>query len=317
LTGTIEYAKERKQFEKPLAEFGAIQYKIAEMATRIYACESATYRAGQNIDDEYDAMVAGGMDPSEAKLKSVEQFAIECALVKVHGSEMLDYVVDEALQVHGGMGYSAELPVEKGYRDARIARIYEGTNEINRMLAVGTLFKKAFKDKEISITAPIKKVPLALFTQLISNPGSGMFAKEKSTLENLKKLCLLVAGRAAQKYGLKLTDEQEILMNISDMMIELYVAESVVLRTEKAFSLPGADKARLQQQEAMARVYVYEAANKIYKAAKDAILSYTEGFEQRLMIRVAKQFSRTNKINPKELRRGIAGYLVAEGKYAF
>ncbi|MDX2001974.1 MAG: acyl-CoA dehydrogenase family protein [Chitinophagales bacterium] len=314
---TIQYAKDRKQFEKPIAEFGAIQFKLAEMAIRLYACESASYRAGQNIDDEYDALVANGMDSSEAKLKSVEQFAIECALVKVHGSEMLDYVVDEALQIHGGMGFSAEMHIEKGYRDARITRIYEGTNEINRMLAVGTLFKKAFKDKEIDITSPIKKVPLALFTQIFTNPGGGAFAKEKSTLENLKKLCLLVAGRAAQKYKLGLTDEQEILMNISDMMIELYVAESTVLRTEKAMGLAGADEEQLRHQESMARVYVYEAANRIYKAAKDAILSYTTGFEQRMMLRVAKQFSKTNKINPRNLRRDIAQYMIAEGKYPF
>lgn len=314
--GTIEYAKDRKQFEKSLTEFGAIKHKLGEMAVKIFACESASYRAGQNIDDEYDRLVAGGMDASEAKLKSVEQYNIECALVKVHGSEMLDYVVDESLQVHGGMGFSAEMHVEKGYRDARITRIYEGTNEINRMLAVGTLFKRAFKDKEIDITKPIKQVPLALFTQMFTSPGSGGFAKEKSTLENLKKLCLLVAGRAAQKYMLELADQQEILMNLADMMIEIYAAESAVLRAEKALE-KGGDQAKLKQYENMARLYTYEAAGKCYKASLDAILSYANGFEQRLLIKITKRFTKTNKINPLQLRREVADYMVAEGTYPF
>lgn len=317
ITGTVEYAKERRQFEKPIAEFGAIQYKFAEMACRLFACESACYRAGQNIDDEYDQMIARGMNASEAKLKSVEEFAIECALIKVHGSEMLDYVVDECLQIHGGMGFSAELPVEKGYRDARITRIYEGTNEINRMLAVGTLFKKAFKDKAYDITAPIKQIPGALLSQVFTGAGSGLFDKEKRTLANLKKLCLLVAGRAGQKFGLKLTDEQEILMNLSDMMIELYVAESVVLRAEKAISQNTLDKIKLKQFENIARVYVYEAANRIHKAAQDATISYTTGTEQTLMLKVAKRLSRTPRLNPKELRRQIAQYIIGEGKYPF
>lgn len=319
IDGTIEYAVERKQFETPIAQFGAIKHKLAEMAMRTYAIESASYRAGQNIDDEYDRLIAEGMDKAEAKLKSVEQFAIECALCKVHGSEVLDYVVDESLQIHGGMGFSAELPVEKGYRDARITRIYEGTNEINRMLAVGTLFKKAFKDKDYDITAPIKQVPLALFSQLFKKSNGGRFGKELATLDNHKKLCLLVAGRAAQKFGLKLQEEQEILMNAADMMIEIYVAESTILRTEKALQLSksNADAEKLQQQVNMAKLYVYEANQKIFKAAKDAILSYTDGFEQKLMMRTAYRFSISNRINPQQLRREIANYMIKEGKYPF
>lgn len=319
LDGTIEYALQRKQFDTPLANFGAIKHKLAEMATKVYAIESASYRAGQNIDDEYDRLIAGGMDQAEAKLKAVEQFAIECALCKVHGSEVLDFVVDESLQIHGGMGFSAELPVEKGYRDARITRIYEGTNEINRMLAVGTLFKKAFKDKDYDITAPIKQVPLALFAQLFKKSVGGGFGRELATLDNLKKLCLLVAGRAGQKYGLKLTDEQEILMNIADMMIEIYVAESTILRTEKALALSktNTDAQKLQQQVNMAQLYVYEANQKVYKAAKDAILSFTDGFEQKLMMRIAYRFSISNRINPQHLRREIANYMIKEAKYPF
>ena len=316
IDGTVTYAKERKQFEKSLSEFGAIQAKFAEMATRLFASESACYRAGQNIDDEYDKLVAGGMDSNKAKLKSVEEFAIECALTKVHGSEMLDYVVDECLQIHGGMGYSAELPVERGYRDARIARIYEGTNEINRMLAVGTLFKKAFKDKEYDITAPIKQIPGTIIGQAFTGGGSGLFGAEKQTIANLKKLCLLVAGRAGQKFGLKLTEEQEILMNISDMMIEIYAAESTVLRAEKSRTL-GLDPKKTQQHENMARIYTYEAANKTFKAAQDAILSYTTGFEQSMMLRAAKRLSVTPRNNPKDLRRQVAGYIMEVGKYPF
>jgi alkylation response protein AidB-like acyl-CoA dehydrogenase len=319
IDGTIEYAKGRKQFETPIAEFGAIKHKLAEMAMKTYAIESASYRAGQNIDDEYERLLATGMDKAEAKLKAVEQFAIECALCKVNGSEVLDYVVDESLQIHGGMGFSAELPVEKGYRDARITRIYEGTNEINRMLAVGTLFKKAFKDKDYDITAPIKQVPLALFSQLFKKSYGGPFGKELATLDNHKKLCLLVAGRAAQKFGLKLSDEQEILMNAADMMIEIYVAESTVLRTEKALLISkGSDDAeKLQQQVNMAKLCVYEANQKIFKAAKDAILSYTDGFEQKMMMRTAYRFCISNRINPQHLRREVANFMIKEGKYPF
>lgn len=319
ISGTIEYAIERKQFEKSIAEFGAVQHKLAEMAIKVFACESASYRAGQNIDDEYERLVAGGMPEGEAKLKSVEEYNIECALVKVHGSEMLDYVVDECLQVHGGMGYSAELPVEKGYRDARIARIYEGTNEINRMLAVGTVFKRAFKDKVLDITSSMKQVPMDYVGQVFTGLGNkgGMFGKEKATLANLKKLSLIVAGRAAQKYQLGLADQQEILMNVADMMIDIYAAESAVLRAEKAIQTKAVDGAKAKQYENMARVYAYDTAGKSFKYASDAINSYAEGTEQRLLMRVARKFTKAQAINPLKLRREIAAYMVAEGKYPF
>lgn len=320
ISGTVEYAVERKQFEQSISEFGAIKHKLAEMAIKVYACESASYRAGQNIDDEFERLVAGGMAKHEAKLKSVEQYNIECALVKVHGSEMLDYVVDEALQVHGGMGFSAELPVEKGYRDARITRIYEGTNEINRMLAVGTLFKKAFKDKEIDITTPMKKVPMAYISQMFTGLGNegGAFGKEKATIENLKKLCLIVAGKAAEKYQLELADQQEILMNVADMMIEIYAAESSVLRAEKALQT-GVDAAKAKQFENMARVYVHDTASKCYVAATNAINSYAEGMAHSLLMKTAYKFTKTASINPLKLRREVADHMIKNsgGKYPF
>lgn len=314
--GTLEYVKERKQFGQSISEFGAIQYKLAEMAIKIYGCESASYRAGQNIDDQYEQMVAGGMDPSEAKLRSVEEYNIECALVKVHGSEMLSYVVDESLQCHGGMGFSAELPVEKGYRDARITRIYEGTNEINRMLAVGTVFKRAFKDKTIDIASVAKKAPTAWLFKAFSGGGSGPFAAEKKAIELTKKLCVFVAARAAQKFMLELQHEQEILMNVADMMIELYVAESTILRTEKAMSM-GTDKKKLSAQEAMARVYAYDAIDACQKAALDAINSYTTGTEQKLMSKMARGMAKSTRINPLKLRREIAAYMLEEMTYPF
>ncbi|HNP97266.1 MAG TPA: acyl-CoA dehydrogenase family protein, partial [Cyclobacteriaceae bacterium] len=231
LTKAVNYAKERKQFNTPIANFGAIKHKIAEMATKIFASESAHYRAGQNIDDSYAAMVAGGMDAAKAKLKSTEEFAIECAILKVHGSEVLDFVVDEGVQVYGGMGFSAEGPMDRAYRDARINRIFEGTNEINRMLTIDMLLKRAMKG-HLDLMNPA----MAVQKELMAIPDfgaadeEGVFVKEKKALLNLKKAGLMVAGAAVQKYMQKLSEEQEVLMNLADMLIEGYVAESTLLR---------------------------------------------------------------------------------------
>ncbi|KAF5277281.1 hypothetical protein FQR65_LT16057 [Abscondita terminalis] len=210
LTQAIKYANERVQFNLPISKFGAIRYKIAEAAIRLFAVESATYRAGQNIDDAYDALVAGGMDEAKAKLKSVEQFAIECAIIKVWGSEMLDYVVDEGVQIYGGMGYSADAPMERAYRDSRINRIFEGTNEVNRLLVVDMLLKRAMKG-ELDLMGPAT----AVAGELMSIPDFGdedetPFAAEKKILANLKKAGLLIAGAAVQKLMMSLSKEQEI-----------------------------------------------------------------------------------------------------------
>ncbi|MCL4155774.1 UNVERIFIED_CONTAM: hypothetical protein GTU68_062224, partial [Idotea baltica] len=230
---SVRYANERKQFGQPIANFGAIKYKLAEMALRTYATESAAYRAGQNIEEKIQDLQKEGLSKEKAILKGVEQFSIECAIMKVHGSEVLDYVADEGVQVFGGMGFSADAPMERAYRDARITRIYEGTNEINRMLLVGTIFKRAMKGK-----LDILSAAMGLTKELTSlpepfQPDDSIFSEEKHVLQNLKKAILMVAGKAAQDLGPALTNEQEILMNIADMIIELYAAESMLLRTEK------------------------------------------------------------------------------------
>lgn len=309
-----QYAIERKQFGQSISNFGAIQQKIAEMSVKHYATESASYRAGQDIEDKIDELIANGMDESEAKLKGVEQFAIECAILKVHGSETLDYVVDQGVQVYGGMGFSADAPMDKAYRDSRISRIYEGTNEINRMLAVGMLVKRALKG-ELDIMTPA----MAVAEELQSVPSfdipdtSGLFGEEKEALKKLKKAFLMIAGRAAQVFGAKLNDEQEILMNIADMLIEIYVAESTVLRTEKLADLRGEDA--VATQIAAAKVYFFEAMDTIESAAREALFSFTQGDEQRVMMMGLKRYLKPLPVNVKELRRQIAAEMIEKGGY--
>ena len=312
----INYAKERKQFGTPIANFGAIKYKIAEMCTRIFASESAHYRAGQNIDDAYNAFVAGGMDPAKARLKSLEEFAIECAILKVHGSEVLDYSVDEGVQIYGGMGFSAEGPMDRAYRDARINRIFEGTNEINRLLTIDMMLKRAMKG-----TLDLMTPAMAVQKDLMSIPDfgaseeEGLFVKEKKVLANLKKAGLMVAGAAVQKFMMKLSDEQEILMNLADMMIEGYVAESTILRVEKLISLRG-EKACENQKE-MAIIYLHSAVNKISTAGREAISSFAEGDELRLMLMGLKRFTKIDPYNVKAARRKVAEYAIEKGEYPF
>jgi alkylation response protein AidB-like acyl-CoA dehydrogenase len=225
----VNYSNERVQFERVISKYGAIRYKLAEMATKVYAVESANYRAGQNIDDAYEALVAGGMDASKAKLKSTEQFAVECAILKVWGSEALDYVVDEGVQVYGGMGFSADAPMDRAYRDARINRIFEGTNEINRLLTVDMMLKRAMKG-ELDLMTPATAVAAELMSiPDFAEPDDTLFAAEKKIIQNLKKAALMVAGSAVQKLMMSLSKEQEILMNIADMAGYVYVAESAML----------------------------------------------------------------------------------------
>lgn len=315
-TYALNYANERKQFGVAISTFGAIQTKLANMATRIYATESASYRAGQNIEDRIEALAAEGMEPSKAKLKALEQFAIECAIIKVHGSEILDYVVDEGVQVYGGMGFSEEAPMARAYRDARIARIYEGTNEINRMLLVGMLLKRAMKG-EIDLLEPA----MAVARELTSVPSfnstdmSGPLAEEKEVLKKLKKAALMVAGKAAEIFGPKLNDEQEILMHIADMLIEIYVVESTLLRTEKLMNLYGAEGSKLYQN--MASLYLYEAVQKIKNHGDEAVACFTEGDELKVMLMGMKRFTKMNPVNTKHLRRAIAGKMIVDNKFPY
>jgi alkylation response protein AidB-like acyl-CoA dehydrogenase len=312
----IRYSGERKQFGVSINTFGAIKSKLAEMATRIYTTEALCYRAGQDIEDRMGALAAQGMSDSEAKLKAMEQFAIECAIAKVHGSEVLDYIVDQGVQIYGGMGYSADAPMERAYRDARISRIYEGTNEINRMLMVGMVLKRAMKG-EINLFEPA----MAVASELVSVPSfesldtSELFAMEKDLIYKLKKVFLMVGGKAAMALQDRIEDEQEIMMNLADVMIEIYAAESAVLRSEKLVSLRG--EAACAQQIAMSRIYLYEAIDKVEAAAKEAIVSFTKGDEQKVLLMGLKRFTKPDFINTKELRRQVADFMIAEGKYPF
>jgi alkylation response protein AidB-like acyl-CoA dehydrogenase len=314
-TKSVEYANERQQFGRPIAKYGAIRFKLAEQAIRIYASESALYRATQNIEDAINALIASGMDHGTAIRKGVEQFAPECAILKVHGSEALDYVADEGVQIYGGMGYSADAPMERAYRDSRINRIFEGTNEINRMLIVDMMLKRAMKG-ELDLMGPATKVG----QELMSIPDFGseeetLFSKEKKYIANFKKAILMTAGAAAQKLMMELAKEQEILMNIADMIIDLYVSESLLLRVEKLAGMRG--EAACAEQLDMMRVYIYDAAERINKNGKDAINSFADGDEQRMMLMGLKRFTKVESFNVKEARRRVAAKLISENKYCF
>jgi hypothetical protein len=285
------------------------------MSTRLYATESAAYRVGQNIDDAYDALVAGGMDVAKAKLKSVEQFAIECAIIKVWCSEMLDYVVDEGVQIYGGMGYSADAPMERAYRDSRINRIFEGTNEVNRLLVVDMLLKRAMKG-ELDLMGPAQTVA----SELMSIPDfgdvdEGPFAAEKKIIANLKKAGLMIAGAAVQKLMMTLTKEQEILINIADIIGYVYVAESVLLRAEKLYHTKGEEAAALPTD--MAKVYLYAAIDKVNIAGKEALYSFAEGDELNMMLVGLRRFTKAAPFNVKEARQRIAKKLIDDNRYSF
>ncbi len=310
------YAKERKQFGTSISNFGAIKHKIAEMTTKVFACESACYRAGQNIDDAYNSLVKTGIDPSKAKLKSLEDFAIECAILKVHGSEVLDFVVDEGVQIYGGMGYSADGPMDRAYRDARINRIFEGTNEINRMLTIDMLVKRAMKGS-IDLMTPAMAVQkdLMAIPDFNASDEQGIFSKEKLALRNLKKAGLMIAGAAVQKYMMKLSEEQEVLINLADILIEIYVAESTLLRVEKLIALQGEQAASIQKE--MALIYLHHAVEKASSAGKQAIMAFAEGDELRLMLMGLKRFSKIDPYNLKEARRKVANYVIEKGEYPF
>ena len=312
---SIQYATQREQFGRSISKYGAIRYKLAEQAIRTFVLESATYRAAQNIDDAIDALIASGMDKGQATLKGIEQFAAECAALKVAGSECLDYVVDEAVQIYGGMGYSAESPVERAYRDSRINRIFEGTNEINRMLTVDMILRRAMKG-ELDLMGPAMKIASELMSiPAVSDLPEGVFGNEYKSLEGFKKTILMVAGSAVQKLMMTLAKEQEILMNIADIAIWTYQAESVILRVEKIIQTQG--EAAASVHIAIAKTYVYDAADRIEKAAKDAINSFAEGDDARMMLMGLKRFTKTEPFNPKAARQIIAEALIAANKYPF
>lgn len=317
VTGAVHYANERVQFKTPISSFGAIQAKIAEMATNAYAGESATYRAAADIENRINIRVSEGNSHQEAELKGVEEFAIECSILKVAVSEDVQACTDEGIQIFGGMGFSEDAPMESAWRDARIARIYEGTNEINRMLSVGMLVKKAMKG-HVDLLGPA----MAVAEELMGIPSfdvpdySELFAEEKEMIAKLKKVFLMVAGAAVQKYGPELESHQQLLMAASDILIEIYMAESTILRTEKLAKKEGEDK--VQEQIAMAKLYLYHAVDIVSQKGKEGIVSFSEGDEQRMMLMGLKRFTKyTNMPNVIGLREKIAAKIISENKYAF
>ncbi|MCM0668024.1 acyl-CoA dehydrogenase family protein [Flavobacterium tyrosinilyticum] len=316
-SGAVKYANERIQFNTSISSFGAIRSKLAEMATNAYAGESASYRAAKDIEDRIAAREAEGTSHQEAELKGVEEYAIECSILKVAVSEDVQSCSDEGIQIFGGMGFSEDTPMESAWRDARIARIYEGTNEINRMLSVGMLIKKAMKG-HVDLLGPAMKVQEELMgIPSFDTPDfSELFAEEKVIVANLKKVFLMVAGSAVQKYGPELDAHQQLLMAASDILIEIYMAESTILRTEKLAKAQGEDK--VQEQIAMAKLYLYKAVDIVNLRGKEGIASFAEGDEQRMMLMGLKRFTKyTNLPNVVALREKIAAKLVAEDTYCF
>ncbi len=310
---TVNYANERKQFGQTIGNFGAIKYKLAEQALRTFASESATYRASQDIENCIKGYIAEGMEEGKAYLEGIKDFGIEAAMMKVYASEALDYVVDEGVQVYGGMGYSAETKVERAYRDARINRIFEGTNEINRILVVDMLLKKAFKG-ELDMMKPAKAVADELLDIPDFETGAeGYFEQKRKYIQNFKKAILLVSGGAIQKFMQKLEEKQELLMNASDMLILTYVAESTMLRIEKLEQQRG-ENALYRD---MLDVLIYDTASKINKYAMDGVNSFAEGDELAGMSMGIKRFTKVAGVNVMDARRRVAEKMLAENKYCF
>lgn len=311
----VQYANTREQFKQPIANFGAIQHKLAEVAIRTWVSESALYRTAMWVEQKEQELLAGGKPFNESLLGAAEEYAVECAILKVFGSEVLDFVVDEGVQIHGGNGFSAEYGISRAYRDSRINRIYEGTNEINRLLTVDMILKRAMKGR-LDLMGPA----MAVQKELMSIPdfGSsdeGAFASEMKLIANMKKALLMVAGAAVQKLMMKIEQEQEILMNIADMGIEIFHAESAVLRAARIHSEKGETAAALHLD--IARTYLYDAADRVNKAGKDAINAFASGDEQRMMLLGLKRFTKADPFNAKDARRRIATKMITENKYPF
>ncbi len=315
ITDSVQYAKTREQFKQPIANFGAIKHKLAEMAIDIFVGESALYRTAKWIDEKEEELAAAGKPYNESLLGAAEEYAIECAMLKVFGSEALDFVVDEGVQIHGGNGFSAEYNISRAYRDSRINRIYEGTNEINRLLTLDMTLKRAMQGR-LDLMGPAMAVQKELMSiPDFSSDDEQPFAKEKKLVANLKKAILMTAGAAVQKLMMKIDSEQEVLMNIADMAIETFNAESVLLRVMKMVDLRG-EKACGDHLDIM-RTYLYDAADKVNKSGKDAINSFADGDEQRMILMGLKRFTKAEPFNTKDARRRIADKMIAEGKYCF
>ena len=307
---SVQYSNERKQFNTPISTFGAIRKKLAEMATATFVSEAGSYRAAQDIQDKIDALVAGGMSHQEAELKGVEEFAVECSILKVYVSDIAQKAADEGIQIFGGMGFSEDTPMEAAWRDARISRIYEGTNEINRLLSVGMLVKRAFKG-EIDLMSPA----MAVGKELMGIPSfetpdySEFMSEEKAIIANLKKVFLMVSGAALQKYMMEIEKQQHLLINASEILNQIYMAESAILRVEKNF---GPDSI----EAAMAQLNLYKAVEAVIAAAKEGIISFADGDEQRMMLSGLRRFTKyTNQPNVIALTEKIAKHFVEKNSY--
>ena len=314
-TASIQYANQREQFKTPIAKFGAISHKLAEQAIRIYALESVLYRIGEMIDLKEKKLQASGMNMEASLLGAADEYAIECAMLKVFGSEVLDYVVDEGVQVLGGYGFSADYPMDRAYRDSRINRIFEGTNEINRLLSVDMIMKRAMKGT-IDLFGPAKAIQAEL-TSIpdFSDDENVLFAAERKIVRNLKKVILMTAGSAAQKYMTALAKEQEIIMNIADMMIEVFTCESLLLRAEKLVSMRGEKESALQLD--ILRVSINDAVDRIQISARNTIASMSDGDEQRMLLSGLKRFTKWAPVNTKDARRRISSALCEANAYCF
>ena len=312
---SVNYANERQQFKQSIGNFGAIKHKLAEQAIQYYVGETVTYRASDLIQKKIEELKGEGKAYHEALMDSAEEYAIECAMLKVYGSEVLDYIVDENVQIHGGYGFSEEYPAARAYRDSRINRIFEGTNEINRLLTVDMLLKKALKG-----TLDLMGPAMAVQNELMGIPDMtadepSTFSEEEKAIANVKKAVLMISGAAVQKLMQKLQDEQEIIMNVADMLIELFAIESVYLRVKKLAEKNGEDS--VQQQLKIMKVYFSDAIERINLHGKHAINSFAEGDEQRMMLLGLKRFTKYANVNTKELRRSIADQLLEANKYVY
>jgi alkylation response protein AidB-like acyl-CoA dehydrogenase len=313
-----KYANERHQFKMPISSFGAIQYKLAEIATRIFVADASQYRVSDLMQDKIAMLIETGMPYAEATLEAAEEYAIECSILKVAGSEALDYVTDENLQIHGGIGFSEEYSAARAYRDSRINRIYEGTNEINRLLIVDMLMKRAMKG-EIDIANPAWAVQKELASMPSFEKPSGVYAEEYAALKDFKKIILMTAGGAVklQMEGkLDLRNEQEILMNVADMMIDTFNCESALLRAHKLLDMSGRP---LNQEvyDAIIKVQFADATARIGKWATDAIASFTEGDLLKTFLMGVKRFTKYPPVNVKNERRKIAAALIEKNDFCF
>lgn len=315
-TLSLNYANERKQFKRTIGSFGAIQHKLAEQAIRIYAVECAMHRTGRDISKLEHKLLEDGKSLGEALLGAAEEFAIECAILKVAGSEVLDYVVDEGLQIHGGMGYSEEMPMAAAYRDARINRIFEGTNEINRMLSIDMLLKRVMKGEIDMMSAAMSvQKELTSMPSFGADKPTGALADQKGYVANLKKLFLAVAGATAQELMTKLEHEQEVLMNLADILAEIYICESSILATEKAIGVR--EESACQSEVLMTKVYINDAIERCNTHAKNAVSAWADGDTKRMLMLGIKRYTKHDFLNTKELRRTIASELLTANEYCY